>query len=128
MIRREDMSAESWAAMCTPINEILPADARRRRGGLFIGSWFASVDRDLLNEYHIRQVVAVLGGSMAGEPPIDGLGTYKVPIEDSTTADLKPHLAGACDYIAEKLGKGDNVLVHCQQVSIPYSAKYVYLH
>ena len=69
MIRREDLTPEMWAALCTPINEVLPGDERSHRGALYIGSWYASVDTDLLDEYDIRQVVTVLGNSTMCAPP-----------------------------------------------------------
>ena len=118
MIRREDLTPEMWAALCTPINEVLPGDERSHRGALYIGSWYASVDTDLLDEYDIRQVVTVLGNSTMCAPPSEGRGAYTVPIEDSTEADLKPYLEGVCSFIADSLRKGQNVLVHCQQVSL----------
>ncbi|EJD02635.1 phosphatases II [Fomitiporia mediterranea MF3/22] len=115
MIRRDEMSPEMWAAMCTPINEVIAADSRKGTGALYIGSWFASVDPELLATYNIQQIVAIIDSSMCFVPPSEGRGAYKIPLEDSSRADLKPHLDGACRFIAEQLEKGNNVLVHCQQ-------------
>ena len=41
---------------------------------------------------------------------------YRLDILDSTTADLKPHLEATVRWIDERLKRGVNVLVHCQQV------------
>ncbi|OCB87383.1 phosphatases II [Sanghuangporus baumii] len=115
MIRFDGMKAEEWRAMCTPINEVLPADERSRRGALYIGSWLASADTELLDSYEIRQIVAVLDSEMARIPPSNGRSAYNIPIADSVCADLRPYLEGACRCISDSLAKGNNVLVHCQQ-------------
>ncbi|KAH7904829.1 protein-tyrosine phosphatase-like protein [Hygrophoropsis aurantiaca] len=39
----------------------------------------------------------------------------RIDILDKPSADLRPHLEGACRYIASSLRGGHNVLVHCQQ-------------
>ncbi|KAI5119809.1 hypothetical protein M0805_006942 [Coniferiporia weirii] len=113
MIRREDLSPDAWAAVCMPLHEIIPAT--EHTGALFAGSWFAGVDPEVLDANDIKHIVAVHDGSLMGELPSQGRGVYAVLIEDSPRVALRPHLAGACNYIADKLGRGENVLVHCQQ-------------
>lgn len=43
-----------------------------------------------------------------------GFACYQIEIEDRSSAGLQPHLEAACDYIRTSLGRGNNVLVHCQ--------------
>lgn len=115
-----------------------------RSGALYLGSWAASVDNELLANNHIRAIVEVLDAPWGSTPlptpaPLgrtqsgygfeqartDGrsvstpgqMGRYKVAIADSSAVDiLKPHLDGAVRFIKDRLAVGDNVLVHCQQV------------
>jgi len=126
MIRADTVPPEVWQAMCTPMHEIIPAAAtssRSRTGALYIGSWAASVDTDLLNTHAIRDVVEVLDSQWATSPhPTPGIGgaapptRYKIAIQDTSDADvLKPHIDGAVRHIRDKLAQGQNVLVHCQQ-------------
>lgn len=111
---------------------------------MFLGSWAASVDNELLANNHIRAIVEVLDAPWGSTPlptpaPLgrtqsgygfeqartDGrsvsapgqMGRYKIAIADSSAVDiLKPHLDGAVRFIKDRLAVGDNVLVHCQQV------------
>jgi len=115
MIRRQDMSPEAWAAMCIPINEVLPAEPRTGEGALFIGSWFASIDEELLDAHDVRALVCVNDSLMVPSGVQRRRGTYKIVIPDSTNADLRPHLDGVVRHIAEQRADGVNVLVHCQQ-------------
>jgi hypothetical protein len=45
-----------------------------------------------------------------------GFACYQIEIEDRSSAALQPYLEAACDYVRTSLGRGNNVLVHCQQV------------
>lgn len=111
------MSPEAWAAMCVPINEVLPGDTHTGRGALFIGSWMASVDDELLHQNGINQLVSVNDGMVTSAQRVDGRGSYRIIISDSTSADLQPYLDDVCRHIDKKLAEGENVLVHCQQAS-----------
>jgi len=115
IIRREDMSLERWESMCVPMNLVLSADPHTGFGALYIGSWFASVDSDLLDDHRIRNVVQVHDGAWGPEGTAER-ELYKVPIQDASTADLKSHLDGVCQHIHDRLAAGRNTLVHCQQV------------
>ncbi|KAH8118938.1 phosphatases II [Phellopilus nigrolimitatus] len=115
MIRREDMSPEAWASMCVPINEVIPAEAHAGSGALFIGSWVASVDQELLDAHRIQQIVAIHDGTLTGIPSSGKRSEYRVLVADSVREDLKPYLEGVCRHIASRLEHGENVLVYCQQ-------------
>lgn len=119
MIRFSDLPPDDWAAVCMPMNEVLPATTRR--GALFIGSWVASVDEELLASHGIHNLVALYDAALVGEaPPRAGRGLHRIAIQDSTAADIRPYLDAACRFIDEKLALGQNVLVHCQQVRSPF--------
>jgi len=114
MIRFSDLPPSDWAAVCQPLNEVLPATGKR--GALYIGAWVASVDEELLAAHNIHAVVALYDAALTGElPPHAGRGLHRIAIRDSTMADIRPYLDAACQFIAEKLSRGENVLVHCQQ-------------
>ena len=159
MIRADSMSRDVWEAMCTPMHEILSPSGMLesllliflidvvlpgRSGALYLGSWAASVDNELLANNRIRAIVEV-HDSPWGSTPLptpstpgralssygfeearsDGrsvtapgqMGRYKIAIADSSASDiLKPHLDGAVRFIKDRLAGGENVLVHCQQV------------
>jgi len=74
------------------------------------------MDRELLKSHHITHVVQVIDAPWAQISEADGFRCLRIDIHDKPTADLKPHLEGACQYIANALASGGNVLVHCQQV------------
>lgn len=98
-----------------PMNEVLPATGRR--GALFIGSWIASVDDELLAAHNIRALVSLHDAGLAGEmEPRAGRSAHRIVIHDSTAVDIRPYLDASCRFIEEKLSRGENVLVHCQQV------------
>jgi hypothetical protein len=120
MIRFDQMPPEVMQAMCTPMHEILPANPRSHGGTLWLGSLSATMDAQLLREQKISLLVQVLDAPWLPDPSLQGLklDTYRMDILDLPSADLKPHLEGACDTIASALGRGLNVLVHCQQVSV----------
>lgn len=76
----------------------------------------ATMDRELLKSHHITHVVQVLDAPWVAISEKDGFRCLRIDIHDKPTADLKPHLEGACQFIASALASGGNVLVHCQQV------------
>jgi len=117
--------------MCTPMHQILPTRYPNSTsppnhavnhilpnipsGSLFLGSMSATMDRELLKNHHITHVVQVLDAPWVPISEKDGFRCFRIDIHDKPTADLKPHLEGACQYIANALAGGGNVLVHCQQ-------------
>lgn len=128
MIRFEGMAREVMEAMCTPMHQILPTHYSSSTsppirhspstppGALFLGSISATMDRELLKSHRITHLVQVLDAQWIPISEKDGFRCLKIDIHDKPTADLKPHLEGACQYIANALASGGNVLVHCQQV------------
>ena len=126
MIRFEGMAQEVMEAMCTPMHQILPirhpnsmsptVSHLTPSGALFLGSMSATMDRELLKGHHITHLVQVLDAPWVPITEKDGFRCLRIDIHDKPTADLKPHLEGACKYIASALSSGGNVLVHCQQV------------
>ncbi|KAN0088086.1 Protein-tyrosine phosphatase-like protein [Tylopilus felleus] len=131
MIRFEGMAQEVMEAMCTPMHQILPTrypnsssptiqsvnqvSSNAPSGSLFLGSMSATMDRELLKSHHITHLVQVLDAPWLPVSEKDGFRCLRIDIHDKPTADLKPHLEGACQYIASALTSGGNVLVHCQQ-------------
>ncbi|KAH7884933.1 protein-tyrosine phosphatase-like protein [Phlebopus sp. FC_14] len=130
MIRFEGMAPEVIEAMCTPMHQILPAhyptptspiipsvstSPSIKSGSLFVGSMSAILDRDLLKNNRITHIVQVLDAPWLSISEKDGFRCLRIDILDKPSADLRPHLEGACQYIAGALNAGGNVLVHCQQ-------------
>lgn len=133
MIRFEGMPPEVMEAMCTPMHQILPTHfptstsplistvrpvhSGIQPGALFLGSMTAAMDRDLLARHHITHVVHVLEVDFPWLPisEKDLFRSFKINILDNPTADLRPHLESACEYIARALNTGGSVLVHCHQ-------------
>ncbi|KAI0345454.1 phosphatases II [Trametopsis cervina] len=123
MIRFENLPPEVMQAMCTPMHLILPPSASStsptsRSGALYLGSLQAIFDAPLLSAHAIGALVQVLDAPWL--PSVDAQGpgkmdAYRLDILDSTTADLKPHLEATVRWIDERLRRGVNVLVHCQQ-------------
>lgn len=125
MIRFDNLPPDVMQAMCTPMHQIIPPSASSRTGALYLGSFSAILDPDLLNQNRISALVQVLDAPWL--PSVDAhakqgvkLDCFRLDIMDSTTADLKPHLEATVRWIDEKLRKGANVLVHCQQVCFPF--------
>ena len=116
MMYFNDMDPSVWESMVTPMNEVLAADESNGQGALYIGSWAASAEPELLDKCKIRQIVSVLDSDVKILPS-NGRKAHDIPIADSTTADLRRYLRGACQCIDYNLAIGNNVLVHCQQVS-----------
>jgi len=115
MIRIDDMEPKTWEAMCLPINLVLPADEQSNRGALYIGTWVASMDSEILDAHHIDDIVSINDEAMMTFNRTDGRGALRIVLSDSTSSNIRPHLDDACKYIASKLSQGENVLVHCQQ-------------
>ncbi|EGN97794.1 hypothetical protein SERLA73DRAFT_182542 [Serpula lacrymans var. lacrymans S7.3] len=133
MIRFEGMSPDVVQAMCTPMHRILPTSTAQSQsqsrsqstqlqqqstpssGSLYLGSISATMDRDLLRAHHITHLVQVLDVPWLPISEKDGFKCLRIDILDIPTVDLRPHLEGACGFIAKALQGGSNVLVHCQQ-------------
>jgi hypothetical protein len=96
-------------------------------GKLYVGSWIASVDEDLLLNHSIRHLVPVTGASwvITRDESDSSAGSstnrtiYTIPLDDSasTTASaiLRDCLPRVCRHIDKALHDGENVLVFCQQ-------------
>ncbi|EJC98349.1 phosphatases II [Fomitiporia mediterranea MF3/22] len=116
MIRADAYTPDVWEAICTPMHEILPASPKHGSGALFLGSWTAAVDTDLLARHGVRAIVECHDapwGICESTSSANGSG---VAIPDSPTPGLlEPHLDGAVRFIRDRLSRGENVLVHCQQ-------------
>ncbi|KAG2038748.1 protein-tyrosine phosphatase-like protein [Suillus americanus] len=130
MIRFEGMSPDVMEAICTPMHQILPFQFESQSvpsiqsvahasslqpGSLYLGSMSATMDRELLAKHHITHIVQVLDVPWLPISEKDGFRCLRIDILDKPSADLRPHLEGACQYIANALKSGGNVLVHCQQ-------------
>lgn len=122
MIRFDNLPPEVMQSMCTPMHQILPpsasATSHRISGALYLGSYSAFLEPTLLAQHAISAVVQVVDPSFMGEGKASSnmkLDIYRLDILDSTSADLKPHLEAAVRWIDERLRRGYNVLVHCQQ-------------
>ncbi|KAG2068208.1 phosphatases II [Suillus decipiens] len=129
MIRFEGMSPDVMEAICTPMHQILPFQLQSsmpsiqsvahasssQPGSLYLGSMSATMDRELLAKHHITHIVQVLDVPWLPISEKDGFRCLRIDILDKPSADLRPHLEGACQYIANALQSGGNVLVHCQQ-------------
>ena len=181
MIRADAFPPDVWESICTPMHLILPGDpSGSGRGALYLGSWTAAVDNDLLARHRVNAIVEchdapwgacdshssssedlIVNGSMTPtlarsststsqpmssiRPPLSRsassslipsysnhsngsnasgiqqakFGRFKVAIADSAAPDvLAPHLDDAVRFIRDRLTKGENVLVHCQQVRL----------
>ncbi|KAL1746871.1 protein-tyrosine phosphatase-like protein [Schizophyllum fasciatum] len=114
MIRFDNLPPEIVQAMCTPMHPVISPSPSS--GGLYIGSLSAANDAELLASNRVTHVVQVLDApwAPASDTP-DGVHRYPIPLLDSTSADLRPHLEAACEHIDRSLRARKNVLVHCQQ-------------
>lgn len=132
MIRFDTLPPEVIQAMCTPMHLILPPSSSSSStthigGALYLGSLQAILDVTLLDTHKIGAVVQVMDAPWVPtvDPPSSSstaggrkMERYRLDILDSTTADLKPHLEATVRWIDERLKRGVNVLVHCQQVRL----------
>lgn len=121
MIRFDNLPPEVMQAMCTPMHLILPPSQAARTGALYLGSFSAILDPALLTAHAVGALVQVLDAPWL--PSVDAhaaqgvkLECYRLDILDSSSADLKPHLEATVRWIDDRLRRGVNVLVHCQQV------------
>ncbi|KAJ7171324.1 protein-tyrosine phosphatase-like protein [Mycena filopes] len=142
MIRFDTLPPEVVQAMCTPMHQILPPvplppapthpssaspyapygpgqqhqAPPRMSGALYLGSLSASNDHPLLRAHGVTHLVQALEAAWAPPAlPEDGFSTFSVDIRDKASVDLRPHLEAACVWIERALGRGEGVLVHCQQ-------------
>ncbi|KAJ3575509.1 hypothetical protein NP233_g1049 [Leucocoprinus birnbaumii] len=118
MIRFDQLPPEVMQAMCTPMHEVLsatPVPGHTTTGALFIGSFAAVQDKDMLREHRITHLVQVLDVPWLPAFEKDGFSTYRISIDDATNVDIRPYLEAACNYIDAALRSGRNCLVHCQQ-------------
>ena len=121
MIRFDNVPPEVMRAMCTPMHLILPASPQQHTGALYLGSFSAILDPALLSANNIQALVQVLDAPWL--PSVEAhaaqgnrLECYRHDILDSSSADLRPHLEATVRWIDDRLRRGVNVLVHCQQV------------
>jgi hypothetical protein len=121
MIRFDNMPPEVMQAMCTPMHEVLsPASVPgfQTTGALYIGSFAAVQDKDMLHENRITHLVQVLDAPWLPASEKEGFSTHNIRIDDAASVDIRPYLEAACNYIDATLRSGRNCLVHCQQVRL----------
>lgn len=119
MIHFDQVAPEVMQAMCTPMHQVLspaPVAGHPPTGALYIGSFIAAQDKDMLREHDITHLVQVLNVPWLPAYDKEGFNTYHIGIDDATSADIRPYLEAACNYIDSALRSGRNCLVHCQQV------------
>ena len=119
MIRFDQVAPEVMQAMCTPMHQVLspaPVAGHPPTGALYIGSFIAAQDRDMLREHNITHLVQVLNVPWLPTYDKEGFSTYHISIDDATSVDIRPFLEAACNYIDAAICSGRNCLVHCQQV------------
>lgn len=121
MIRFDGLPPEVMQAMCTPMHLIIPTSppnpSRPATGALYLGSLSATMEKSVLHEHNITHLVQVLDVPWLPISEKDGFECYRIDILDVPSADLRAHLEGACRAIDMALRGGNNILVHCQQVS-----------
>lgn len=76
------------------------------------------MDQSVLRDHKITHLVQVLDVPWLPLSEKDGFECYRIDILDVPSADLKSELDGACKNIDKTLRSGNNILVHCQQVSL----------
>ncbi|KAF7294106.1 PCI domain-containing protein [Mycena chlorophos] len=111
---------EEREALATPMHCILPATEGDGLGALCLGSAAAALDIVPLEEKRIRHLVQVIEPPqpVPSENPREWpLEYFRIEIKDTPKAAkvLAEKLPAVCDYIAEALGRGESVLVHCEQ-------------
>lgn len=118
MIRFDTLPPEIAQAICTPMHQILLPPPAHHLGHLWLGSYAAISDSDLLKKHRISHVVQVIDLSCL--PPVNdpNMTVTRIDIMDIPSADLKSHLDDTCARIERSLASGKNVLVHCQQVCL----------
>lgn len=120
IIRFDGVPPEIIQAMCTPMHQILLPPPAQHLGHLWLGSFAAISDNDLLRKHRISHIVQVIDVSWL--PPVNdpNMTVTRIDIMDIPSADLKSHLDDTCARIEKSLTSGKNVLVHCQQVCFAY--------
>jgi len=115
MIRFDGLPPEIARAICTPMHQIVLPPPAQHLGHLWLGSFTAISDNDLLRKHRISHVVQVIDAPWL--PPVNdpNMTVTRIDILDTPSADLKSHLDDACARIEKSLASGKNVLVHCQQ-------------
>lgn len=83
------------------------------------------MEKSILNEKNITHLVQVLDVPWLPLSEKDGFECYRIDILDVPSADLRSHLEGACKDIEKALRSGQNVLVHCQQVILPFAIEEI---
>jgi len=116
MIKFDNFPQEIIQAMCTPMHQILLPPPAQHLGHLWLGSFAAISDADLIRKHRISHLVQVI--DVPWLPPVNdpNMTVTRIDIMDIPSADLKSHLDDACARIEKSLAAGKNVLVHCQQV------------
>lgn len=129
MIRFDKMDAATISAMCTPMHVVpLPHGANQQHlGTLWLGSFQAGSDPELLRQHHINHLVQVLDVPWLPTHTDLSIIVTRFDIMDVPSADLRSHLEEACARIDKSLKSGKNVLVHCQQVRAPDCRKISHL-
>lgn len=93
-----------------------PGANHQHMGTLWLGSFQAGSDPDLLRQHQITHLVQVLDVPWLPTHTDTSITVSRFDIIDVPSADLKSHLEEACTRIDKSLKSGKNVLVHCQQV------------
>ncbi|KZT22856.1 phosphatases II [Neolentinus lepideus HHB14362 ss-1] len=106
--------SRTQSTMNVPLHRTPSSHPTKHTGALWLGSLAASIDKELLRSHRISYLVQVLDAPWL-PTPFDGIRCHKIDILDLPGADLKSHLEEACDVIDRAIGRGENVLVHCQQ-------------
>lgn len=119
MITFDGLPQEIKQAICTPMHQIPLPPPAQHLGHLWLGSYAAISDNDLLRKHRISHLVQVI--DVPWLPPVNdpNMTVTRIDIMDIPSADLKSHLDDTCTRIEKSLAAGKNVLVHCQQVSFP---------
>lgn len=118
MIRFDNIPPEIARALCTPMHEILLPPPAQHLGHLWLGSFAAISDNDLLRKHRISHVVQVIDVAWLPQVNDPNMTVTRIDIVDTPSADLKSHLDETCARIDKSLASGKNVLVHCQQVCL----------
>jgi len=115
MIRFDNLPPEIMQAIFTPMHQILLPPPAQHLGHLWLGSFAAISDNDLLRKHRISHLVQVI--DVPWLPPVNdpNMTVTRIDIMDIPSADLRSHLDDACARIEKSLAAGKNVLVHCQQ-------------
>nr|GAT47612.1 phosphatases II [Mycena chlorophos] len=112
---------EEREALATPMHCIIPSNSEGDdHGAMYLGLAAAALDIVPFEEKRIHHLVQVIEPPqpVPSENPRDWpLEYFRIKIKDTPKAAkvLAERLLAVCDYIADALGRGESVLVHCQQ-------------